>query len=129
MKEQGRRLKRRNLEIRFYEELVKTRPDFTQALSCLGNAYTKRGLFHKGLEVDLRLIRLKPDDPVAYYNLACSYCLLGETEKALESLKKAVFLGYEDFTYLMKDKDLEALRKDGGFKRFMEKVKRNLREF
>jgi tetratricopeptide (TPR) repeat protein len=119
--------KSRNLEITFYEELVKTRPDFTEALTCLGNAYTKKGLFKKGLEIDLRLMQLKPDDPIVHYNLACSYSLLGEVDKSLESLKKAVLLGYDDFVYLVKDKDLEELRKDQRFNKFMEKVKKNLR--
>ena len=127
MLEREQRPKNRNLEITFYEELVKTRPDFTEALTCLGNAYTKKGLFKEGLEIDLRLIRLKPDDPIVHYNLACSYSLLGEIDKSLESLKKAVLLGYDDFLYLMKDKDLEELRKDARFNKFMEKVKKNLR--
>ena len=100
-----KRKPKRTFEIRFYEQLVSKEPNFIEALSCLGDAYTKGGLFREGLEVDLRLTKLKPNDPIIYYNLACSYSLLGEVDGAFESLKKAILLGYDDFSYLFKDRD------------------------
>jgi len=42
----------------------------------LGNAYTENGMYAKGLLVDLKLSRLKPNDPLVHYNLARSYALL-----------------------------------------------------
>ena len=107
MSQGRRRTKKRSFEIRFYEELVDSQPDFIEALSCLGDAYTKGGLFAKGLEIDLRLIELKPDDPIVYYNLACSHSLLGNIDAAFGALKKAILLGYDDFSYLAKDEDLK----------------------
>lgn len=100
-----------DFEISFYENLLKKKPDFIQALIALGDAYTKRGFYQKGLEIDKRLIQLKPDDPTVFYNLACSYSLLGLLDEALQTLKKAIKLGYRDFKWLKKEPDLENLRR------------------
>ena len=115
---------KKTFEIRFYEQLVSREPNFIEALSCLGDAYTKTGLFREGLDVDLRLTKLKPNDPIIYYNLACSYSLLGELDASFEALKKAILLGYDDFSYLFKDKDLDNLRGDVRFEKLMFKIRR-----
>ncbi|MBN2120577.1 MAG: tetratricopeptide repeat protein [Candidatus Omnitrophica bacterium] len=114
--------RKKSFEIKFYERLVNNEPNFAEALSCLGEAYTRGGLFNEGLEVDLRLAKLKPDDPVVYYNLACSYSLLGRIDEAFSALKKSILLGYEDFSYILKDKDLENIRRDKRFLRLMNKI-------
>ena len=111
-----------DFEISFYEKLLEKRPHFIQALIALGNAYTQRGDYEKGLEIDLRLSRLRKDDPVVYYNLACSYSLLGRIDEALSSLKKSIELGYEDFNYLRGDPDLENLKKDKRFQCLFKKA-------
>jgi len=97
-------------EIAFYERLLETYPDFPEALSALGEAYTRRGWHEKGLAVDLKLIQLRKSDPVVWYNLACSYALLKRSDDSFEALRHAISLGYDDFDYLLKDPDLEALR-------------------
>ena len=45
-------------------------------------------------------------------------------DEALKELKKAVLFGYDDFSYIDKDSDLENLRKFLGFKAFALKLKR-----
>ncbi len=99
-------------EIAFYESILKDTPDFIEALSAIGDAYTKAGYWQKGLEVDLKLVALRPDDPTIQYNLACSYALLNQTRPALNALIKAIDLGYDDFAFLKTDSDLENLLKD-----------------
>ncbi len=116
--------KRKDFEINFYENLLKQKPNFVQALSCLGEAYTKKGFYKEGLEIDKKLVQLRPEDSVARYNLACSFSLLKEEEKALEELKKAVLFGYDDFSYILKDTDLENIRKHYKFGEFFRKLKR-----
>lgn len=108
-----------DFEIQFYEEILKEQPDFIQALVVLADAYTKKGYYEKGLKIDKRLAKLKPDDPMVFYNLCCSYSLLKMNDLAFEALKKAIALGYEDFDYILTDKDLDNLRKD---KRFFELI-------
>ncbi len=109
-----------DFEISFYEGVLKRTPDYIEAIIPLAEAYTRKGLYKKGLELDLRLTALCGDDPVAYYNLACSYALLKKKEDALSALKKAVALGYDDFAHLRKDPDLKCLAGDPEF----EQIKR-----
>lgn len=119
MKQHQRRAKKviENLdfEISFFESLVKENPNFVDALIPLGDAYTKRGLYEKGLEVDLRLSELLPLDPTVHYNLACSYSLLRKIDLAFHTLEKAIKLGYKDFRWMEKDPDLENIRKDNRY--------------
>lgn len=116
--------KRKDFETNFYENLLKQRPNFIQALSCLGDVYTKKGFYKKGLDIDKKLVELKPEDPIIRYNLACSFSLLKEEERALEELKKAVLYGYDDFSYILKDADLKNIRRHHKFGDFFRKLKR-----
>ncbi|UCD14844.1 MAG: hypothetical protein JSV34_03730 [Candidatus Omnitrophota bacterium] len=119
-----KRKRRKNFEIRFYEKLLRVRPDFVHVLFCLGDAYTQKGFYKEGLEVDKRLAKLKPEDPIVHYNLACSFSLVEDIDAALREFKKAVLLGYDDFSYIFQDADLENLRKDAAFKEFLCKIRR-----
>jgi len=105
-----------DFEIDFYERLLKEKPRFVQALIALGEAYTKKGFFKKGLLIDTRLAKLRPHDATVRYNLACSYSLLGEIEKALQQLRLSIRLGYADFEHMDKDPDLENLRNHPDYK-------------
>ena len=109
-------------ELNFMEEVVEKDPCNEDALMLLGHAYTRRGEYKKGLDVDARLVRLRPADPTAYYNLACSYALLEQVDDAFAALEKAISLGYRQVQQLMKDPDLANLRKDPRFRRFLTRV-------
>ncbi|MDD5618557.1 MAG: hypothetical protein PHG69_05630 [Candidatus Omnitrophica bacterium] len=115
LRDAARKQKDINFEIEFYENILKDRPDFVEALKALAELYTKSGKYDKGLELDKRLIGLVPEDDIVYYNLACSYSLLQDIDNSLEAIKKAVKLGYSDFSYMHNDPDLENLRKDRRF--------------
>jgi tetratricopeptide (TPR) repeat protein len=108
-----------DFEISFFENILKTNPDFVEALIALGDAYTKRGRYEDGLKIDQRLAQLRPDDPLVHYNLACSYSLLKMPDQSLEALKKAIRLGYRDFRFMKKDPDLDFIRKDPRFKELL----------
>lgn len=111
-----------DFEISFYEKLLTAYPEFVDALIPLAHAYTKRGHYDKGLDIDLRLVSIKGDDPLAWYNLACSYTLLKQIDEAIESLRKAIEFGYRDMRYLQQDPDLLYLRQSPKFHRFMESL-------
>ncbi len=109
-------------EIRFFEGVTQRDPDFIDALQILGDAYTKTGQWEKGLTIDKRLARLCPNNPLVFYNLACSYSLMSHLDEAFAALNRAVRLGYNDAKWMVKDPDLENLRKDSRF----EALKREL---
>ena len=112
-----------NFEIKFYEKLVRGKRDFVDALIPLAEAYTKKGLYTKGLRIDQRLSRLLKDDDVVHYNLACSFALVGEEKKALAALKKAIRLGYDDLRHMRRDPDLKILHQNPEFLKLIKPAK------
>ena len=112
-----------DFELHFFESILKRKPDFIEALIAIGNLYTKRGFFQKGLEIDLKLAQLRPDDPMILYNLACSYSLLNHIDEALSTIKLAVEKGYDDIAYLEWDGDLNNLRQDNRFRQILSIIK------
>ena len=113
-----------DFQIRFYEDILKEKPDFIEALIAIGDLYTKKGLTEKGLDADLRLSRLRPDDAMVLYNLACSYSLVQDVDKAFGAIKLALECGYDDLNYLEVDDDLEHLRKDERFQEYFSRIRR-----
>jgi tetratricopeptide (TPR) repeat protein len=112
-----------DFEISFYERLLEKKPDFIEALIVLGDSYSKKGWFEKGLEVDKKLVTLRPDDPVIHYNLACDYSLLKAPKLSFHSLEKALQLGYDDFEFMSEDPDLQFIREDKRFKELVGRYK------
>lgn len=105
-------------EVEFLEAVVGRDPCEESSLALLGHIYTRQGEYAKGLEIDLRLARLRPDDPIAHYNLACSLSLVNRVDEALDALEQAVELGYRDLPHLLQDEDLANLRSDPRFHAF-----------
>jgi tetratricopeptide (TPR) repeat protein len=97
-------------KIEFMEGLVQRDPGYVDALQLLGDHYTQRGRYLDGLKVDERLAHLEPDNALVFYNLACSYSLTDQFDRAVTALEKALQLGYRDFSWLAKDPDLRKLR-------------------
>lgn len=116
--------KRKDFEIKFYEEILKQQPDFINVLIPLGNVYTHKGFYKEGLAVDKKLTQLLPNDPIVYYNLACSLSLVGRPIESLTKLKKAVVLGYDEFSFMSQDSDLDNVRELAEFKVFSAKLKK-----
>src|SRR5471032_1946243 len=84
-------------KIQFIEGIVRRDPDYVDALQLLGDHYTQRGRFTEGLKVDERLAQLDSENALVFYNLACSYSLTGQFDRATSALEKALNLGYRDF--------------------------------
>ncbi len=78
----------------------------------------------EGLQVDERLARLEPQNPLIFYNLACSYSLTDQFDRAILALEQAIQLGYRDFAWLAKDPDLKKLRAQPAFREIREKIRR-----
>lgn len=126
MKTKGKNQQNLDFEIEFLEKLLERDPSYTDAIFLLGELYTKVKKFQKALQLDLKLIELKPDDPYVYYNLACDYSLLNKKTLGLKALERAFILGYNDIDYLFKDPDLKNLRQSKKFERMVAKYKRKI---
>jgi tetratricopeptide (TPR) repeat protein len=108
-----------DFELEFFSGILERRPDYVDVLRVMGNNLTLKGRFAQGLQIDKRLIQLRPADPLAHYNLACSYALLKRTDQAIKTLRRAVELGYRDFRYMREDRDLESIRHDPRFRQLL----------
>ncbi len=112
-----------DVEISFLGGIVRRDPDFVEALQILGDAYTRRGEFSEGLKVDEQLVRLRPDDALVHYNLACSLSLTEQLGEAAVSLENALRLGYRDFKWIAADPDLRNLRRAALYRKIRAKVR------
>ena len=108
-----------DFELAFYAGILKRAPDYVDVLRVMGSLLALKGLFAEGLKVDRRLVRLRPTDALAHYNLACSYARLNRANPSVKALRRAVELGYRDFRYMLEDADLDPIRQDPRFRKLM----------
>jgi tetratricopeptide (TPR) repeat protein len=108
-----------DFELEFFGKILEHFPDYVDVLRVTGNLLTLKGRYADGLQIDRRLVRLRPSDPLAHYNLACSYALLKKRDLSLKTLRRAVELGYRDFRYMRQDHDLDSVRHDPRFRQLL----------
>jgi len=123
MKTEIKKQQNLDFEIEFLEKVLHSSPDYTDALSLLGELFTRNKKFQKALEIDLKLIKLKPNDAIVFYNLACDYSLLNKKTLGFKALEKSFRLGYCDIDYLIQDADLKNLRESKRFNLLIENWK------
>jgi hypothetical protein len=93
-----------------YAEYVRTHPDDAEAWLRLGISQA-HGSSSADAAASLEKARsLGADTPLDLYNLACGYALLGQPEKALDDLERAVSAGYGIRSRVAADDDLASLR-------------------
>jgi tetratricopeptide (TPR) repeat protein len=108
-------------ELEFMTRLLERDPAYADALRVHGSNLAAFGHYARALLMDRRLVRLKPDRPVPWYNLACSYALLGLSGLALDALERSLTLGYRRIDHIHRDSDLDSLRRDPRFARLLRK--------
>jgi tetratricopeptide (TPR) repeat protein len=108
-----------DFEVEFLGRILERDPYFADALRVHANNLAAKGLYGRALQIDRRLVRLLPERPIPWYNLACSYALLGMTEPAVAALQRALELGYRHLDHLRRDPDLKSLRHDPRFIRLL----------
>lgn len=111
------------IEIGFLEGLLRRDPDSVEVLQILGDDYSDGGRHAEGLQVDLKLVALRPTDSNVRFNFACSLALTGDLDRACQELEKAFDLGYRDIQWLQEDPDLDALRKHPGYHRIRARIR------
>jgi len=126
----GRRIEQAGLvfETAILESCLRRQPDDSAVLAELAEACTRLRRYRRGLQLDRRLVRRHPRDPVARYNLACSLALTGDLTGAARELQSSVRLGYRDLAHLMRDPDLRRLRRDPSFATLLALLERLVRE-
>jgi tetratricopeptide (TPR) repeat protein len=110
-----------DFELEFLGRILERAPFFVEALRVHANNLAANGQFGRALQIDRRLVRLIPDNSIAWYNLACSYAVLGMIEPAFSALQRSLELGYRFVKRLRRDPDLKALRRDPRFAHLLQR--------
>ncbi len=107
-------------DIDFYERLLIRKADSVDVLRILAELVSRKGLVKRAVELDRRLVELMPDDFLARYNLACSLARASRPDEAIDSLSRAILLGYDDLSHMETDPDLESLREHPDFRALLD---------
>jgi tetratricopeptide (TPR) repeat protein len=105
--------------VKLYESLVQSEPNNGRAWFNLGYALHYSREHARAIEAFEHARQLDYNRPVTHYNIACAYSMLGQRELAFEWLERAVDEGYEANGYINSDRDLDNLRSDPRFQRFI----------
>jgi tetratricopeptide (TPR) repeat protein len=90
-------------------------PRFAPAYILLGSLLKKPGRLEESVTACKKALLLDPDCTAAYYDLACYYSLLDKREQALAAMEMALCKGFCDFEWVVRDPDLEGLRRNPEF--------------
>ena len=95
-------------------------PDDSRARMYYAITLAERGRKEEAIREGAAALELSPGDPMMLYNCACLYARLGETARAVDTLRQAMSGGYENFGWMKHDPDLDSLREDPGFIELMQ---------
>jgi tetratricopeptide (TPR) repeat protein len=109
-----------DFDIDFFERLLVRKADSVEVLRILAELVSRKGLVKRAVELDRRLVELMPDDFLARYNLACSLARAGRPDEAIDSLSRAILLGYDDLSHMETDPDLESLWEHPDFRALLD---------
>lgn len=108
-----------------YREILQKHKDHGFAHYRLGYALHANGQLDDAIEQHKKAAKYKPFAPVATYNLACALALKGEKEMALDTLRKAVDVGFSQADYMLGDSDLVSIRDEQRFVDLVEEIREN----
>lgn len=91
--------------------------------SCAMYALLALGEKDKAIDFMDRVVAQDSIEPGNYYDGACFYSRIGELDKSLANLKKALELGFRRIHHIYADDDLDALRATDEFKKLIEQYK------
>lgn len=97
------------------------------ASTTMASFLTRRLLAEERLPQAIRALEvavaIRPEDAVAWYNLACARARAGQTRAALEALTAALDHGFKDGALVETDPDLASLRGQDGYQALLQRLK------
>ncbi len=101
---------------------VMLNPDDARALSFGAYSLAEAGQPKQAIEWAELALQTRDNEPHYLYNAACVYATLGNGDRAIELLERAVELGWGDRAWIENDADLISLRADPRFAAVLERM-------
>ncbi|MGC2063426.1 MAG: tetratricopeptide repeat protein [Thermodesulfovibrionales bacterium] len=98
-------------------------PAFEQSYSNRAAALVEQKKLDEAMDDLNKALKINPNNPLVHYNTAAVYSLKNQPDRALVSLDRALELGFNNPDYLLKDPDLNNVRKSREFRKMLKKHK------
>ena len=102
-------------------------PDDTRAIYLMAGAMAKLGDKSGAIELAERAMQLEPGDPSVLYNVACSFSLVGEIDRALDCLESASLPSMANLAWVENDPDFDPLSGHPRFEAILDTLRENTR--
>ncbi len=102
----------RNVRLRSIQALeshLKEMPEDARARTLLAADYAELGRTEDAMREASMAMMLRPDEAMVHYNAACTFCVLGKKDEAMEAMSRAWKAGYRDPVWARRDPDLQLL--------------------
>ena len=106
--------------VRKYESFLKDNPDNGRGWFDLGYALHYSSEHARAIQAFEQAIHFGYRKPTSLYNIACAHAMMGNRNAAFEWLGKSVDAGFDVGGYINGNQDLDSLRSDPRFKRFLD---------
>ena len=117
-----------NTAVQVYKKLLELAPENYEANTNIGTAYTMLNEFDLAIKHLTKAQQLQPAEYQPYYLMGVAYARKGDKNRAIDSLRDAIYKGYKDLSVsdLEKDTDLpEDFKQDRRFKGLLGKLEIN----
>lgn len=108
--------------IKRYESFLRDHSDSGRAWFDLGYALHYSSEHAKAIDAFERAIQFDYKPPTSMYNIACANSMMGRKDAAFDWLGKSANAGFDLESYVEGDRDLDNLRSDPRFVRFIERA-------
>jgi adenylate cyclase len=109
---------------RVIEDHLELNPGDTRALMLGGSAMARLGETATAIAWAERTLAIEPDDAVVLYGTACIYSMLGNADRALDLLDRAVQAGFRKRGWIEHDPDFNSIRGDPRYRAIVERLDR-----
>src|SRR6476660_5388583 len=110
------------LAVESIEKHLELNPDEARAYSLGASVLIRLGETERSKQWTQQAITLVPNDPLILYNAACNWALLGEDDRALDGLERALEAGVAVADWIQHDPDFGSLRSHPRFQTIVKRI-------
>ena len=108
-----------------YQKAISIQPRFAPALKQLAEVYALNENYEMALSLFSQVVVLEPNNPDAYYRIACIYSKLNRIEESVTWLSRAINSGFNNWELLKTDNKLENTRNSSVYQRLIKSLNDN----